>query len=643
MRLFIAEKPSLGRAIAEALPGPYKKSEGAIRCSNGDVVTWCVGHLLEQAEPDAYDGAYKQWRLEHLPIIPQQWILQPRNSVRGQLKVIRELLKKADIIVHAGDPDREGQLLVDEVLDHLKLSATRKRQVQRLLISDLTPAAIKRALAQMQSNQNFVSLSVSALARARADWLYGINLTRACTLLGRQAGADALLSVGRVQTPVLGLVVRRDQEIDAFQPKPFYEVLAHVKTTTDAQFAAKWLPSDSCQPWMDDEGRVLDRRLAENVIRRITDKPAVVKSVSNKPKTERPPLPYSLSALQIDAAKALRMNAQTVLDICQQLYEKKLITYPRSDCRYLPQEHFSQSAEVLAAIRSNVDGLTKAVDGADTSRKSPAWNDSKVTAHHAIIPTSLRSRGELTGPAEKIYTIISRRYVMQFYPDHRSSQYTVELLIENGLFKASQLTVLEPGWKALQPASTKEKPAPTHTLPPLQKGDRLHCERGELVEKVTTPPKPFDDATLLMAMTGISRYVQDAGIRQILKETDGLGTEATRAGIIELLFKRQFLQRVGKQIHATPTGKSFINALPEALTLPDVTARWESILGNIVDKRAKYHDFMTMLEGELQTLLTQTISRGLGTIISAPNAGQRFKKRGGGGKRNYRKTATQKH
>ena len=364
MRLFIAEKPSLGRAIADVLKKPLKRHEGYIESASGDVVTWCIGHLLEQEEPDAYDPAYKTWKLEHLPIVPQQWRLRPRKGGSSQLRIIARLLKRADVVINAGDPDREGQLLVDEVLDYLKLSAARKKDVRRLLVSDLNPAAVARALERMRSNQEFVPLAVSALARSRADWLYGINLTRACTLLGRKVGFNGLLSIGRVQTPILGLVARRDADIDNFQPKPYFEVFAILVTAKDERFRAKWIPSEACQNWMDEEGRVLDRRLAQNVVDRITGKQGTVKRADDKQGKETPPLPYSLSALQIDAARQLRMDASKVLDGCQRLYEQKLITYPRSDCRYLPEEHFALAPEVLATIRHNSVALGKAVDQA---------------------------------------------------------------------------------------------------------------------------------------------------------------------------------------------------------------------------------------------------------------------------------------
>ncbi len=223
-RLFIAEKPSLGRAIATALPRPHKNHDGYIETASGDVVTWCIGHLLEQAEPDAYDEKYKTWRLDDLPILPEQWILKPRKTAAKQLGTVKKLLRQYDDIVHAGDPDREGQLLVDEVFSHAKLSDAKKKRIQRLLINDLNTSAVKKALSALRSNLEFVPLSVSALARSRADWLYGMNMSRAYTLLGKQAGYQGVLSVGRVQTPVLGLVVRRDREIEAFVPKPFYQL-----------------------------------------------------------------------------------------------------------------------------------------------------------------------------------------------------------------------------------------------------------------------------------------------------------------------------------------------------------------------------------------------------------------------------------
>ena len=642
MRLIIAEKPSLGRAIADVLPKPHKKHEGYIETAQGDYVTWCVGHLLEQAEPDQYDPAFKQWKLEHLPIVPQQWQLKPRKGVSKQLSVIRKLLKTADTIVHAGDPDREGQLLVDEVLDYLKLSATRKKQVRRLLVNDLNGSAVKKALQRLQENSHFIPLSVSALARSRADWLYGINLTRAYTVLGRKSGYNGLLSIGRVQTPVLGLVVQRDEERENFVAKPFYEVFALLNSRDNVQFRAKWQPSEACQRWLDEDGRVLDRRLAENVAGRIKGKAGEISKAVNKQGKESPPLPYSLSSLQIDAAKQLKMNAKETLDVCQKLYEKKLVTYPRSDCRYLPVEHWQESPEVLAAIRSNDESLSKAVDQALPERKSKAWNDKKVGAHHAIIPTSRRTDlFKLDARQRQLYSLIARQYVAQFYDDHRFTSRRLEVLIESGLFVAKSRQTVQEGWKALfvrpgkeqgsdNSANGDEREASNAFLPDLSNGDSVQCIDAEIKDKMTQPPKAFTDATLLSAMTGIARFVKDPEVRKILKETDGLGTEATRAGIIELLFNRQFLTRQGKEIHATTTGKALIRALPDAVGQPDMTAQWESALNDIVERKGTYAGFMGNLDNKLRGLLTQALSEGGADFSQLPQGDGSYRK-------NYRK------
>ncbi|WP_286716397.1 DNA topoisomerase III [Thalassolituus sp. UBA2009] len=611
MRLIIAEKPSLGRAIAAVLPKPHSKGEGFIRAANGDVVSWCIGHLLEQAEPDAYDPAFKQWRLDHLPIVPAQWQLQAKAQTRKQLSVLRKLVKEAGSLVHAGDPDREGQLLVDEVIEFLKVPGAKRQAMQRLLISDLNPQAVSRALQQLRSNQEFIPLSVSALARSRADWLYGINLTRAYTIKGRQGGVNSVLSVGRVQTPVLGLVVRRDEEIADFISKPFYEVQAAVHLTAESplSFYANWQPSDACAAHQDEEGRVLNPKLAANVAARIRQQPAQVEQVERKEKKQAPPLPFNLSALQIDAAKALGMSAQQVLDGAQSLYEKhQLITYPRSDCRYLPQEHFAQRQQVLSAISAHSEALASACAQADSSIRNQAWNDAKVGAHHAIIPTAKAlPGGRLSGSEQKLYALIARQYLLQFFPHYEYADTRISLTISGGHFTASERETLKPGWKVLLPQRENQATAKA-PLPPLTAGQMLWSGEPLLQEKHTQPPAHFTDASLLAAMTGIGRFVQDKALKSILKETDGLGTEATRAGIIELLFKRRFLQREGKSIRATALGKALINALPEAATRPDMTAQWEKQLQDIAHKSLNYTAFMQPLTEQLQHLISLALT-----------------------------------
>ncbi|MBJ7536686.1 DNA topoisomerase III [Marinomonas transparens] len=615
MILYIAEKPSLARAIASALPTPQKNEDGCIWLPNGDCVSWCIGHLLEQAEPHQYNPAFKSWNLEHLPIIPTDWQWQEKTNTKKQLGILKKLIKKADALVHAGDPDREGQLLVDEVLHYAKVPEQKLKNTQRLLINDLTQTAVKKALHNLQPNTEFVALSRSALARARADWLFGLNLTRAYTIRGRQAGYQGVLSIGRVQTPVLGLVAMRDKERENFTPKDYYQVWAKVETEQGIGFQAKWLPSDACQPYMDEEQRVLSLPLAQNVASRISNQPALVSAASYMQKKQAAPLPYNLSSLQIDAAKAFSMSAQQVLDTCQSLYERhQMITYPRSDCRYLPSLQHKDAKGVIDALTRATAEIRQGAENADSKRKSKAWNDKKVTAHHAIIPTTQAHKAASLSKAEaQVFGLIARQYLMQFYPDYDYLASHIKLDIAGGQFEAKGNTPISLGWKSLLATKSKQQNQEEEQseLPKLNKGEKLWCHEGVVQEKVTTPPAAFTDATLLAAMTGINRFVIDKSIKAILKDTDGLGTDATRASIIELLFKRGFLIRKGKQIHASVTGRAFADCLPSQLVTPDMTAQWESILNSISLGETNYQSFMSHLESNLIQLLD--ISRNLTT------------------------------
>ena len=647
MRLFIAEKPSLGRAIAAALPKPQKNEQGYIRCGNGDIVTWCIGHLLEQVEPDFYDERYKKWNIADLPIIPEQWKLRPRSAASKQLSVIRQLFKQKPDLINAGDPDREGQLLVDEVIDYLKATKTQKQATQRLLINDLNLPAVKRALSQMRSNQDFIPLSVSALARSRADWLYGMNMSRAYTLLGQKAGYQGVLSVGRVQTPVLGLVVRRDEEIENFISKDYFTLYALIPYQDEQhQFdiRARWKPSEAIKPWQDEEGRVLSRKLVENVANRIKGQLAKVVDSEQKQTKQAPPLPYSLSALQIDAARRFQMSAQDVLNICQSLYEKhKLITYPRSDSRYLPKEHLLQANLVCQAISHNAHELKLAVQGADLSLKSKAWNDSKVDAHHAIIPTPKQSSSRsLSGQEEKIYQMIARQYVMQFYPSAMYAESKLEFDIAGGCFVAKGRVLIIEGWKALfgdnKSSAQRQDSDESDPVPALQNGQTLICREGEIKDRKTEPPQHFTEATILKAMTSIARFVADKELKKILRDTDGLGTEATRAGILDTLFKRQLLLRQGKSILSSPAGRGLIHALPVESTYPDMTAHWEHQLQAMAEKQQPYRPFMNDLEQKIDGLMQQIKTSGIpDSLRSLPKVDKPAFRRKGKSNKKYTK------
>ncbi len=610
MRLFIAEKPSLGRAIAAALPGPVEKGQGFLRCGRGEeavVVSWCIGHLLEPAEPGQYDPRWQRWHLADLPVFPEQWQLAPRDSARQQLTVLSGLIRKATTIVHAGDPDREGQLLVDEVIRYVGATCP----VERVLINDLTPNAVARSISQPQDNRRFRRLSHSALARQRADWLFGINLTRLYTLNYRQQGEQGVYSVGRVQTPVLGLVVNRDQTIANFQPKPFFRILAHCRATeaeADEPFIARWLVDEAYRDHLDEEDRLLDRDVAERIAKEIDGRPGTVTESRFRDRKEAPPLPLSLSVLQIEAGRLFQMAAKDVLDTAQSLYEKhQLITYPRSDCRYLPEGHFDQRQAVVGAISRTAPDLTEAADSADLNLRSAAWDDGKVDAHHGIIPTARSvAASRLSASETRVYGLVARYYLMQFHPDAVHREGRLEVRIGQHRFRASETAVFSAGWKALEIKQREASAGPERKpLPRLGKGEPILCERSEINERKTQPPQHFTDATLLSAMTHIARFVSDKELRKTLRETDGLGTEATRASIIETLFKRDYLNRDGRFIKSTAKGQALIGALPDSVSQPDMTAQWEATLEQIRQGEGDPRAFISTLKEQIQAFIQQ--------------------------------------
>ncbi|MDF3917612.1 DNA topoisomerase III [Salinicola salarius] len=620
MRLIVAEKPSLARAIADALPVKATRRDGYLEAGD-TVVSWCLGHLLEQAPPERYDPRYKQWRLDDLPIIPQRWQLVPRSQARSQLAVLRKLIKSADSVVHAGDPDREGQLLVQEVLDHLGW----RRQTQRLLVQDLNRPAVVKALASLEDNRRYQPLHAAAEARSRADWLYGINLTRAWTLIGRQAGFDGLLSVGRVQTPVLGLVVRRDRDIAAFEPKPFYVLWVDLQVASGS-LRAWWQPGEhrpldgSC---FDEQGRLLDPRPAEALAQRLVGARGHLAELDQKRKRQAAPLPYSLSALQVDAARRHGLSAQRVLDVCQSLYERhQLITYPRSDCRYLPAAHHREAAKTLTSACQLDDQLQGWVEQADFGLRSKAWDDARVGAHHALAPTGRPAdMDRLNRDEANLFRLIARNVLAQFYPalETYETQAIFELLDER--FKAQGREILEPGWK---PLFTTRDDVPA--LPPLTRGEPATATDASSEDRETRPPEPFTDASLIKAMMNIARYVEDPAVKRTLRESDGLGTEATRAGIIETLLTRGYLVRDRKAIKATRTGHALIDSLPPAATRPERTALWEQRLSAIADNQDAPTPFLEALVSDLRALLGQADASRLNQALklaaqgSAPEA-----------------------
>jgi DNA topoisomerase-3 len=623
MRIFIAEKPSLARAIAGVLPMPQRRSRTHIECGSDDVVAWCAGHILQPAPPEAYGDRCKSWRLDTLPIVPKDWKLEVATP--ELYRPIARLLQSATRVVHAGDPDREGQLLVDEVLAY----AGYRGPVDRILIRDLSPEAIRNALGALEPNQKYRPLSDSALARQRADWLYGMNMTRLYTLLGRAAGYPGVLSVGRVQTPVLGLIVARDRSIAEFRPRAYYTLAAELQAGGgEKTLRAFWAPPPDAA--LDEDGRLLDRDVAAAACARVVGQEGRVASSTQDKKTHAPPLPYSLADLQTDAGKRLSMSAKDVLDACQSLYERhRLITYPRSDCRYLPEGHHGQAGEVLAAIERHAPSLRGAVSEVNRKLVSKAWNDKKVTAHHAIIPTPNASAVSMTGAERAVYERVASRYVAQFYGPYEFLQTRLEVEVAGERFVATGRQTLSAGWTALlaDVASAPENGASKAEadversdcgpLPALSSGDRVTVTAASVLDRETSPAKPFTDGSLIAAMCSIAKYVTDPGAKKILTDTDGIGTPATRAAIIETLFERGYIERTSKAIVSTRTGRDFIASLPDVATTPDMTAVWEAALGAIQDGRHGLGAFVGRITAQLQSLVDEGRARGRIAVTAA--------------------------
>lgn len=448
MRLFIAEKPSVAKAIVAELDC-VTRGDGFITCKDGSVVTWCFGHLLEQAEPDAYlpddvprtKKGSKVWRFEDLPIFPKTWKLLPKNDkgVKKQLSTIGKLLKKASLVVHAGDPDREGQLLVDEVLEHFRYTGC----VQRFWVSAQDSASIRKGLADLRDNERFNGMKLAALGRSRADWLLGMNLSRAYTLTQQAQGKKDLIAVGRVQTPTLALVAKRDAAIRHFKPVPYFIIKARL--SGGKPFTAVWEPGES-QAGIDEQKRLIDRSIAAALQQRMkVVSQATVLSYSRTPKKIAQPKAFSLADIQLAASNQFGFSAEKTLNLCQSLYEThKATSYPRTDCSFLPESQHADAKNVLAAIANTVPSLADIVAKCDCLIKSPTWNDKKITAHHGIIPTQQAADGSKFSDEErKIYRLIAERYLANFLPAHEYLACSIELRITTERFSAKgRLVVL---------------------------------------------------------------------------------------------------------------------------------------------------------------------------------------------------------
>ena len=506
MRLFIAEKPSLGRAIAEAIGKPVKSDKLSMTMDNGDVICWSAGHILEPQVPEQISDEYKKWTLAQLPIIPQDWVLVPKPNTKDLLGNIGRLLKSAETVVNAGDADREGQLLIDEILQYFKY----KGKVLRILVTDMNTGAIRKALAEMKPNEEYKNLSLSAAARQRADWLLGINMTRLFTVTTPREKGE-VLSVGRVQTPTLALVVERDRLIENFQPTPYYVVKAR-SVITKGEFVATWKPAED-HTGLDSDGRIIDVKIIDELERKLHGKVGHVTKYKTGTSLTQPSLTYSLPTLQIDASKVYGFSPDKTLKVLQTIYEAKYVTYPRSDCGYLPETLYDNRQKVIAAISAFSDEYKQYPY--DMTLKTGAWNTSKTAEHHGIIPTGTIPMN-LNDDQKKIYDLIARRYAAQFLPAQEFASAEIEYVIESELFAAKSRQCTKQGWHSLYAKvaniedETNEQKDENNVIPDAVKGEDVGVRELIRENRKTTPPKRFTEASLLAAMNNIHKYVDDA-------------------------------------------------------------------------------------------------------------------------------------
>ncbi len=576
MRLFLCEKPSQGRDIAKVL-GANRRGDGCL-IGTDSTVTWCIGHLLETAPPEAYGIQHKNWSLDHLPIIPAQWRVEVKPKTAAQFKVIKRLLSDATTVVIATDADREGEMIARELLELCKY----RGPVQRLWLSALNEASIRKALSSLKSGQETFLLYHSALARSRADWLIGMNLSRLFTLLGRRAGYDGVLSVGRVQTPTLRLVVDRDRAIASFVSAPYWEVEVHL-SSMGQPFIASWLPPSSGQ---DEAGRCLQQTLGIQAAQKITGgKTATVLSLQTERFREPPPPPFDLSTLQEVCSRKLGLGVQSTLNIAQALYEThKATTYPRSDCRYLPESMFNEVPAVFDALLKTDPALQPTFGRLDRSLHSRVWNDAKVTAHHGIIPTTEPANlARMSEQERQVYELIRSHYLAQFLPHHEFDRTQVELKCGAERLTAVGKQILIQGWKGLLYENTEEdEPSQKHqVLPVLQQGTQCAVNDVELKSMRTAAPKPLTEGDLIKAMKNVAKLVNDPRLKQKLRDTTGIGTEATRAGIIKGLIDRGYLLKKKRALMASAAAHTLIEAVPAAVADPGMTAIWEQALDEI--------------------------------------------------------------
>lgn len=593
MKVCIAEKPSVARDIADVL-GAKSRRDGYYE-GNNYCVTWVYGHLCELKEPHEYNEQWKRWSLSSLPIIPQRFgiKLKEDKGVEKQFKTIETLISQADSVINCGDAGQEGELIQRWVMQ----KAGCKCPVYRLWISSLTEESIKEGFEHLRPQQEFDRLYLAGLTRAIGDWLLGLNATRLYTL--RYGREKQVLSVGRVQTPTLALIVNRQLEIEHFVPQPYWELKTVYRDTT---FSAT-------------HGRYNQVEDARKALESITDKPFVITDVTTKKGKEAPPRLFDLTSLQVECNKKYSYSADETLQLIQSLYEKKVTTYPRVDTTYLSDDIYPKVPGILSAL-TQYDTLVKPLlDMPKLPKSKKVFDNSKVTDHHAIIPTNIKATN-LTDREKTVYDLIAKRFIAAFYPDCQVSNTTVTGEVEKVGFKVTGRQVLSPGWRVVL---GKESPTENTVVEELQILPAFKPgESGEhtptLAEKQTQPPKLYTEASLLRAMETAGKTVDDELLRDALKE-NGIGRPSTRAAIIEILFKRHYIRKERKSLIATPTGIELIQTIKnELLKSVELTGQWENKLRRI--ERGEYEPatFLEELKAMVKEIVVSVLSDNTGSI-----------------------------
>ena len=578
MRLCIAEKPSVALEIARVL-GANTRRDGFYE-GNGYVVSWTYGHLCTLKDPGDYTPAWKRWDMRCLPMIPPRFgikLIEEEHCMR-QFRVLEALIAKADEVINCGDAGQEGELIQRWVMQKARCQCP----VKRLWISSLTEEAIREGFHRLKDASAYQRLYEAGLARAIGDWLLGMNATRLYSL--RFGGPGRVLSIGRVQTPTLALIVRRQREIEAFRPEPYWELKTVYR---DVTFTAS-------------RGRFAKKEEGEALLRAIEGQPFTVTDVTKKKGREAPPKLFDLTSLQVECNRRFSLSAEDTLRLIQSLYEKKVTTYPRVDTTYLSEDLHPKVSGILKGM-TDYAALTSPLTAAPIPKNKRVFDNKKVTDHHAIIPTGTAAPAGLSADERRVYDLVARRFIAAFYPDCEVSTTTVTGASAEVDFRATGRQILKPGWRTVfeREGSKKEEKAEEEeaeaVLPAFRKGES-GPHQPSLVEKQTTPPKPYTEATLLRAMETAGRFVDDEALRELMKE-NGIGRPSTRANIIKTLLKRDYIRRERKHLVATPTGVSLIDTIhEELLKSPELTGQWERKLRGIEQGSYEASAFLTELK-----------------------------------------------